>query len=134
MERVEVVVSTPLKSRVRAFQSASSKEKETTLKEKKRRKNDHSEEGNEDRRNVSSCFRAPGAQISAPRPEATSRFNPSRECTRPRLDWFCEREPGSGRSSHSCARRQLCQGFRSEECRTANIAVRRKWNLRDARW
>ena len=37
-------------------------------------------------------------------------------------------------ASHSCARRQLCQGFRSEECRTANIAIRRKWNLRYARW
>jgi hypothetical protein len=32
------------------------------------------------------------------------------------------------------ARRQLCQGFRSEESRTAIIAIRRKRNLRDARW
>ena len=36
------------------------------------------------------------------------------------------------RSRRSRARRWLRQGFPSEECRPPSIAIRRRWNLRDA--
>src|SRR4029077_1648415 len=95
---------------------------------------------NENLTNVPTCFGrnshhqfgAPGAQVSASRPDATSRLSPSRVYARHRCHRFCECRRGSRRGSRSRAWRYLCEGFRSEECLTPSIPIRRKWNLRDA--
>src|SRR5258708_32798134 len=92
-------------------------------------------ERNEDLTHVRSCsdrnsrhrFGTPEAQLSAPRPDAGSRLSVSRRVhSRHRCDRLCECRPDARRSSRSRARRYLCQGVRSEECRAPSIHICRR--------
>src|SRR5712692_9430563 len=74
------------------------------------------EKRNENLTNVPTCFvrnshhqfRAPGAQVSASRPDATSPLRPSLVYARHRCHRLCECRRGSRRSSRSRAWRYLC--------------------------